>query len=312
MAAERIHDVVVIGGSAGGPEATAEILAGLPAELPAAIFIAIHSHPSGSHLAPKLAARSPLPTAYATHGDRVQRGRVYVAPPDTHLVLRRGHVEVVRGPRENGHRPSIDVLFRSAAKAYGSSVIGVVLSGYLDCGTAGLLSIKARGGITVVQDPGDARVSEVPASSLAHVDVDHVLPLRRIPDVLAELVTSPAPEPPRLAEEILELEGDTPAMPTQLACPYCNGGLTETDVKGFQAFRCHVGHTFSLPMLARMHEEELERALWAAVHSLEDAANLSRRLASGELRERFADRARVQSRDAEVIRERLGGAPKAD
>jgi two-component system chemotaxis response regulator CheB len=305
-----VHDVVTVGASAGGVEAVGELLAGLPADLPASIFVAVHTHPSSGLLADVLSSRARLPVAHAVHGERIEHGRIYVAPADMHLIVRAGHVEVVRGPRENGHRPSIDVLFRTAARTYGPRVIGVVLTGYHDCGTAGLLSIKARGGIAVAQDPSDALVPDMPRSSIDHVAVDHVARLEAMPALLTRLVDTPAPATPPPAEEILELEGETPGIGTSLACPICSGALAETDLGNFEGFRCHIGHSFSLATLARMHEDEVERALWAAVRALEDGANLSTRLAGravGEMRERLADRGRVQSQDAQVIRNLLVG-----
>src|SRR5262245_25058272 len=151
------HDILAIGASAGGFDALSKVVAGLPADLPAAVFVVLHTSPTMPSILPELLAkRGPLPAMHAVHGQRFENGRIYVAPPDNHLLVRPGYVQVVRGPKENGHRPSVDVLFRSAAASYGPRTIGVVLTGYLDCGTAGLLSIKARGGIGVAEDPQTA------------------------------------------------------------------------------------------------------------------------------------------------------------
>ena len=302
---------MVVGASAGGVTAVGSLLAGLPQSLNAAVFVVVHSHPTGPHLADVLRARSALPVEFGVHGQRIHRGCVYVAPPDNHLAVGPSHMEVVRGPRENGHRPSIDVLFRTAAKTHGARVIGVVLSGYQDCGTAGLLSIKARGGLAVVQDPRDARVGEMPRASIEHVKVDHVSSVAAMPELLERLVSTPAVETPAVDEGVLEIEGETKGIGTELVCPTCGGGLTEGDAGDFPVFRCHTGHAFSLDALGRLQEEEVERALWAAVRALEDTSTISRRLAgdaTGELRERFADRSRVQARNAEVIRDLLVGA----
>ena len=147
----------MVGASSGGIEALSQLVAGLPADLPAAVFLVLHMQPGFRSVLPELLSRrGPLRAAHAIHGEPIVPGRIYLAPPDNHLTLRPGGLQVVRGPKENGHRPSIDALFRTASVAYGPRVIGVVLTGYLDCGTAGLLSIKARGGKAIVQDPRDA------------------------------------------------------------------------------------------------------------------------------------------------------------
>jgi two-component system chemotaxis response regulator CheB len=240
------------------------------------------------------------------HGEATVPGRIYVAPPDNHLMLRPGYLHVVRGPKENGHRPAVDALFRTAATVYGPRVIGVVLTGYLDCGTAGMLSIKARGGLAVVQDPRDASVSDMPQSVVEHVEVDHIAPLRDIPGLLSRLASEPAgAAPAHLPGALMELEGDEPGVAAEIVCPSCQGKLTESALNGFQVFRCHVGHAFSLESVAAEQADEIERALWAAVRALEEGAALSRRLAagaSGHLRQRFEEKEAAQAQQAHVIR----------
>jgi two-component system chemotaxis response regulator CheB len=236
-------------------------------------------------------------------------GHIYVAPPDNHLTLRPGAVQVVRGPKENGHRPSVDALFRTASTAYGARVVGVVLSGHLDCGTAGLLSVKARGGIAIVQDPGDAAVSAMPSAAIRHVDVDRVAAVRDIPALIAGFVSEPAPpEPKQLPATLAAIEGTVPGKPADIVCPICHGRLTETESHGFHVFRCHVGHSFSLESIAAEQAEEVERALWSAARSLEESASLSARLAGTggrDLGRRFAEKAQAQLRDAGLIRQIL-------
>jgi two-component system chemotaxis response regulator CheB len=304
------HDIVVVGASAGGVDALSQLVAGLPANFPAAVFIALHSHPgSPSSLPELLSRRGPLPAAHALHGEPIVPGRIYVAPPDNHLMLRPASVRVVRGPKENGHRPSVDALFRTASTAYGSRVVGVVLSGHLDCGTAGLLSVKARGGIAIVQDPRDASVSAMPAAAIQHVDVDLVAAVRDIPALLADFVSQPAtPLPQQLPAGLGPLEGDAPGAAADIVCPICQGRLTETETNGFHLFRCHVGHSFSLESIAAEQAEEVERALWSAARALEESATLASRLAvtgGGELGARFAEKAQTQLRDAGLIRQIL-------
>ena len=306
------HDIVVIGASSGGVEALMRIAAGLPAELPASVFIVLHQEPDfASRLPELLSQRGPLRATHALHGEEIVPGRIYIAPPDNHLMLRPGYVHVVRGPKENGHRPAVDALFRTAAMVYGPRVVGVVLTGYLDCGTAGMMSIKARGGLAVVQDPRDAAVPDMPQSVVTHVSVDHVAPLRDIPALIARLVTEPAStEPARVPGALMEMEGDEPGLAAEIVCPMCLGKLTESRLNGFQLFRCHVGHAFSLESIATEQADEVERALWAAVRALEEGASLSRRLASsanGQLRQKFEEKVDAQAQQAQVIRRILLG-----
>jgi len=306
------HDIVVIGASAGGVEALSQVVAGLPADLAAAVFIVLHIHPSSASTLPEvLSRRGPLHAAHAIHGEAIVPGRIYLAPPDNHVTLRPGFVQVVRGPKENGHRPSVDALFRTASTAYGPRVIGVVLSGYLDCGTAGLLSIKARGGIAVVQDPRDAAAPAMPASALRHVQVDATAGVTDIAALVTKFVKQPATQwPSHLPGTLAEIEGDELGVAADIVCPICQGKLTEAVTNGFQVFRCHVGHSFSLESVAAEQAEEVERALWSAARALEESASLAGRLAdssSAELRRRFAEKAQAQARYADVIRQILLG-----
>jgi two-component system, chemotaxis family, protein-glutamate methylesterase/glutaminase len=305
------RDIIVVGGSEGGTQALLAFVAGLPAELPAAVFAALHTHArTETQLAEMLTRRGPLPARLAIHGEPIVPGRIYVAPPDNHLLLRPGFVQVVRGPKENGFRPAVDPLFRTASIAYGPRVIGVVLTGNLDCGTAGLLSIKARGGVALVQDPTEAAVPEMPRSALQHVAIDHVAALAELSTLVSKLVTAPAgPRPTRVPNEIAVLEGNEPGVAADIVCPICQGKLTETVVGGFSSFRCHVGHSFSMESVAAEQAEEVERALWASVRALEESARLAGRLSTSspgdELRRRFAEKEQTQLHQVQVIRRLL-------
>jgi two-component system chemotaxis response regulator CheB len=224
------------------------------------------------------------------------------------LLVRPGFVEVVRGPKENGHRPSVDALFRSASLAYGPRVVGVVLSGYQDCGTAGLMSIKARGGVAVVQSPETASVPDMPQSCLDRVDVDHVIHPLELPGLLTRLASAETGPVLAPALEVEQLEGTAPGSPAPIVCPLCQGALTESHPGTFTHFRCHVGHTFSLECLIEEQGEEMERTLWGAVRALEEGARLSRRLSEshgGDLSSRFAEKAKTQMEQADLIREML-------
>ena len=315
------RDIIVVGASAGGVPLLLDLAAAIPAGLPAAVFIVLHTAPDQRSLLPDLLnTRGPLPASHPLHGDAIEPGRIYVAPPDNHLLVKDGFVEVVRGPKENGHRPAVDALFRSASRAYGPRVIGVVLSGYLDCGTAGMLSVKARGGLGVVQDPATALAPDMPESVLSHVAVDHVVSPAELPGLLVRLAAQPADAPagrPAVAKADMELlEGEQGGERAELVCPECQGVLTHVEVAGIHRFRCHVGHAFSLGGLVEGQRDEQERALWAAVRSLEESAALCRRLArsdkGAELRRRFAEKEALHQRQAAVIKELLLQGEESD
>lgn len=281
MSDARHRNLIVIGASAGGIDAILTLVSRLPANLPAAICIVVHQGETAPSEFPQLiSSRGPLPARHAIHGEPIEEGHIYVAPPDTHLGVRPGYLRVVRGPKENGHRPSVDVLFRTASAAYGSHVIGVVLSGRLDCGTAGLLSIKARGGMAIVQDPVDARFPEMPESAIRHASVDHIVSIDEMaPLLVREVGERVRPEVRRVSRSIQELEGEELGGPVGVVCPLCQGHMTMTNIGDFQSFRCHVGHSFSLDSLAIEQAEEVERALWAAARALEEGANVADRVA---------------------------------
>jgi two-component system chemotaxis response regulator CheB len=301
------RDIVTIGASAGSVEILLELVRELPSDLGAALFVVLHL-PSDytSTLPDLLSKRGPLPARHPLHGETIRPGTIYVAPGDMHLQVRPGTIEVVRGPKENGFRPAADALFRTASSSYGPRVIGVVLSGYQDCGTAGMLSIKARGGLAVVQDPATAVAPDMPQSVLDAVEVDHVVHPLELPGLLQRLVSSSPGESHKPGEIVQQLEGAIPGAATDVVCPVCNGVLTETQPGVFEHFRCHVGHAFSLHSLATEQSEQLERALWAAIRALEESAALADRLAAaekgGELKKRFVEKARTQREQADLLR----------
>lgn len=302
------HDVVVIGASAGGLEVLLGLVGELPAGLPAAVFVTAHTAPGFvGQLPDLLSRRGPLRASHAVHGEAIEHGRIYIAPSDNQLYVRPGFVEVVRGPAENGHRPAVDPLFRTASWAYGPRVIGVVLSGYQDCGTAGMMSVRARGGIAIAQAPGSAVAAEMPSNVIERAGVDHIVEPAELAGLLVKLVNQhAASKAPEVPQSIRSLEGDGPTRPAELVCPLCHGVLSATKVGSFEHFRCHVGHTFSRELLAQHQGEELERALWAAVRALEESSTLSKRLATSErdldLQRRFSDKAATLSSHAETIR----------
>lgn len=191
------RDMVVIGASAGGIEALQQLARALPAALPATVFITVHFPEQASSALPRILARAgALSASHAVDGEMIERARIYVAPPDSHLVLSPEGIRLGRGPREHGNRPAIDPMFRSAAIAFGRRVIGVVLTGTLDDGTSGLAEIKRYGGLAVVQDPADAEFSSMPQNAIDHVAVDRIVPIERLGRTLVDLVTEPLPDPP--------------------------------------------------------------------------------------------------------------------
>ncbi|WP_280155493.1 chemotaxis protein CheB [Piscinibacter sp. XHJ-5] len=253
--------LVVIGASAGGVQALQTLVSELPAAFPAAILIVLHigSHPS--IMPALLSARGPLKAQHATDGEPIVAGHIRLAPPDHHLLVEGQHLRLSRGPKEHHTRPAIDPLFRSAAMTVGPGVVGVVLTGRLDDGTAGLQAIKAYGGIAVVQDPGDAAESSMPASALKYVHVDHCVPLA----LMAGLLTS-------LAMEHLEAI----ALPSPFVCPDCKGGLWEIRASQPQRYRCHTGHAFTLRTLRHAQSEATDEALWGALRALQEKEILIR------------------------------------
>jgi two-component system chemotaxis response regulator CheB len=285
------RDVIVIGASAGGVQTLQALVAQLPSELPASVLIVLHLMSAGTSVLHDILDRAgPLPVTSARDGEELERGHVYVAPPDFHLLLRGSQIHLSAGPRENGHRPAVDPLFRSAARAYGPRVIGVVLTGTLDDGTDGLRLIKQRGGATVVQDPDDAVYGDMPRNAIEYVDPDRVVPLAEMGAVLFELIDAPLEPPPDAAAEdpdeqkidLVEVEFGREAIEgdaTLLTCPDCGGVMLERDEGGVVRFACQVGHSYSPESFDEEQSEALESALWTAIRTLDERADLLRRMA---------------------------------
>lgn len=312
--------VIVLGASAGGVQALTRIVSDLPENLPAALAIVLHVAPRGTSVLPQILDRAgAFPVRAARDGATVEPGCAFVAPPDRHLTVRDGHFDVSYGPRENGHRPAIDRLFSTAAEAYGTRAIGVVLTGLLDDGTAGLAAIKQHGGTSVVQDPEDAMHRSMPANAIARVRVDHVVPVARIGPLLVELVagnppvSGAAPDPPLHSESPGSELDASPGMPAGeaagLSCPECGGSLWFVEENGAQRFRCRIGHAYSEESLLSEQGQSLEIALWTAVRALEERAALLRRMAARadgagltKSAKSFAEQAGELDRRADVVR----------
>jgi two-component system chemotaxis response regulator CheB len=233
---------------------------------------------AGSILASILDRASPLDCTPGRHGARMEPGHIYVAPPDCHLLVEDGTMALSSGPRENGHRPAVDPLFRSAAEVYGARACGVVLSGTRDDGTAGLAAIKAGGGATIVQDPDDALYPGMPESALAHVSVDAVLPATLIGAALAHLVRD-GTFPSGTNGHPASMPDHSTALPTSLICPECGGSIAEHERDGVTILSCHVGHHYGPESFVAEQADATERALWTAIRALEDRATMLRRMA---------------------------------
>lgn len=269
----------------------------------------------------------PLPAVQAKHGQAIEPGHIYVAPPDLHLLVRNGYMELSHGPRENHTRPAVDPLFRSVARAYGPRAIGVVLSGALGDGAMGLLAIEARGGVTVVQDPDDALIQGMPRAALARVRVKYVLPVAEMPALLDRLVREPLHE-----EQVREKMDDTEERASRLAerdivaqarderanevtvytCPECGGSMWQINENGLIQFNCHVGHAYGAEILLGQMSDDLEAALWRCVRLLVEKATLTRQFAERlratgqeDRAERLADQAQLDDRHGQLIRDLL-------
>jgi two-component system chemotaxis response regulator CheB len=321
------HDLIVIGASAGGVEALQNLAAGLPHDLPAAVCIVLHLSPTGpSFLAEILSRAGALPATQVEKEEVIKPGHIYTALPDHHLLVEQGYVRATRGPKENRFRPAVDVLFRSAAYIYGPRVIGVILTGALDDGTAGLWAVKDRGGLAVVQDPHEAFHPSMPESALRHVKVDACVPLPKMGPTLVQLAGEPAPTEggdavskklavetrmargePGLDAGILEIGQLTP-----YTCPECHGALLQLQDGSFTRFRCHTGHAYSHSSLLAEVTESLERSLANTLRLLNEKILLLRHLAQHAreqndigLAEIAEDKARAAERSGEGMREFL-------
>ena len=322
------RDLIVMGASSGGVEALTKVIGGLPPDLPAAVFVVLHVPPEGRSMLPAILNRlGTLPAAHAVDGERIRLGRIYVAAPGLQTYIGRGNINVSRGPAENMHRPAIDPLFRTAAHHYGPRVVGVVLSGALDDGTAGLQAIKNAGGLAIVQDPDDARVAGMPGSALERVPIDYCAPVAEIGPLLCRLIDRPVAAPDDLVREVpLETVDESSRKEAQdrlrdlgeasgLTCPDCNGAIWEIHDGQTVRYRCRVGHAYSPETMMKAQGDAVERALWTAVRALEERAALVRRLAVDardrgleRLAAQFDTRARDIDRDASLVHDLLGTA----
>ncbi len=308
----REHAVgVFVGGSAGGIEALAELLSRLSPDLAAPVLVVLHVGATGMSLLPAILDRvGSMHAVSPTNGEALRNGVIYVAPRGQHMLVEGGHVVLSAGPTEHGLRPAIDPLFRSAARSFGARAIGVIVSGMLDDGTAGLGEIRARGGWALVQQPAEAAFPSMPESAIAHVDVDFVLPAAELADRIEELASSPtirdaeAATPRRQPADPYLAEGDGPApagMRTDITCPVCGGVLWEERERRLTMYRCRSGHAYTADSLLAAQGEGLDNAVWRPIRILTERGALLRRLgarASQEGRERSAQWFGQQADDA--------------
>jgi two-component system chemotaxis response regulator CheB len=311
-----------------------ELVAGLPPEFPAAVLVVLHVPATGTSVLPQiLSRRGPLPAVFAHDGDELHRGRIYVAPADHHMLVHDGAIRLTQGPRENGHRPAIDPLFRSAARAAGPRCIGVVMSGLLDDGATGLRLIHDLGGAAVVQDPEDALFPSMPRAAIELTTPDRVVSAAAMGTALFELIDEPLSTEPAQAvadPSVLVEPGDSAAgrdrveiddprataellegSPIALTCPECGGALWEQEEGRTIRYACHVGHAYTLSSLVDEQGRALETTLWSAVRSLEERADIHRRLArriNGSRTAVYESRAREAEEHARALRQALDAA----
>lgn len=285
------RDVLALGTSAGGVEALMFLARHFPPDLPAAVLVTVHLSPhTRSTLDRLLSDSGPLPAKFAADGDLVQSGRIYLAPPDRHLLIENDELRLGTGPRENNSRPAIDPMLRSVAACCGARAVGVVLTGTLGDGASGLWTVAELGGRTVVQDPDDAAFREMPVNAMKLTRPDHVATLAAMPALLERLVREPAgspvPTPPKLSMELKIARGSR--MPIRhmdrlghrsiFTCPDCNGVMWEIDEGEIVRYRCHVGHAFTNELMSMALDESLYRALATALRALEERAELAHKL----------------------------------
>lgn len=266
------RDIITIGGSAGSIESLARIVKALPPDLPAAVFIIVHRRSlENSWLAYLLNRPGALRACEAEDNERISSGRIYVAPPDRHLVIAEGHIHLTRGPKEGLHRPSINATFRSAAAAYGNRVIGVLLSGMLDDGASGLWEIVHRGGVSIVQHPEEARFPSMPLEALTDAPIHYRLRTEEIAPRLVELTNESEVPHAQSSEFVNDIP---PERFSGFTCPECRGPLYEHR-KNPTEFRCRTGHVFPLMTLVEESANTRERKMYEAIVSLEEGADLA-------------------------------------
>jgi two-component system, chemotaxis family, protein-glutamate methylesterase/glutaminase len=318
------RDIIVIGTSAGGVEALRQVVTGLPSGFPATVFVVCHVSPGHRSILPEILSRAgPLLASHPTHRERFYPGHVYIAPPNQHLLVAPDRrVQLSRGARENNHRPAVDPLFRSAARHCGERVIGVILTGGLSDGAAGLMAIRQAGGLAVVQDPSDAVIASMPMSATQIAGADYVVPIAEMAPLLVTLVqgakvadggggaVDPIEQMPTIVDQDMESQArdERRGELSVFTCPECGGALWQVDEAEPPRFRCHVGHAYNGEILLSEQSDALEAALWTAVRTFREKSVLARQLAflkrskgDNAAAERFDEQARQADRYGRLI-----------
>jgi two-component system, chemotaxis family, protein-glutamate methylesterase/glutaminase len=277
--------IIVMGASSGGFEALKKLIQGLPPDFNASIFIVWHMSPDVPGILPQVLNRvNKIYAAHAYDGEEIKPNRIYISQPDHHLLIRNGKVRITHGPKENRFRPAIDPLFRSAAYAYTHRVIGVILSGALDDGTAGLWAVKHYGGIAIVQDPSDAEVSAMPENAMRQVNVDHCVPVSAIAELLVRLCKEPIIEKAGVMKDEqtrkeIEIAAEENALEKGLmdfgelspfTCPECHGVLSRLYNGDLVRYRCHTGHAYTVAALMASLTEKVEDDLYNAIRGMDE------------------------------------------
>ncbi len=324
MARSKDHMLVVVGASAGGMQALKDLVSQLPNDFGAPVFIVNHMSPdtTGEALVRALDEAGPLTCQHARDGQRFESGQIYVAPSDRHMLIDGAKILITKGARENRSRPAIDPLFRSAAVAHGNRVIGVILTGYLDDGTSGMMAIKRCGGICIAQDPDDAAHADMPRSVIVNVDVDHCLPIACMGALLSELARGNPPrrQPPpedvvieaKIAQRVLS---DLPSVETlgdqvPFNCPDCGGVLWQMKEGDVLRYRCHTGHAFTSAVLLAEQSARIEETLWTALRMFEERQNLLVTM-NGRLEGKSSSALSERTQDAQVHIDRIRAMLKA-
>jgi two-component system, chemotaxis family, protein-glutamate methylesterase/glutaminase len=308
------RSIVVIGTSAGGVGALQEVVGQLHAHMDAAFFIVMHVAETslGNFLVYKLQQMTSLPCLLADEGLPIQKGHVYIAPAGKHLLVSTEGVKLGLGPKENRWKPSIDVLFRSAAAAFNARTIGIILTGYLNDGTSGMLAIRRSGGICIVQDPNEAEYPDMPLSVLEHLQVDHCVPLARMGAALEESfqLEKENVEVPRevtleaaIAERAASGIDQVLALGTNsvFSCPDCGGVLFDIKEESMHRFKCHTGHSYSPQDLLLKQSQEFESTLWVALRYLEQRKTLLRSMENQNEQRGYQRAAKAYKENAEEL-----------
>jgi two-component system chemotaxis response regulator CheB len=284
--------IVTIGASAGGLDAVSELVSQLPRNLNAAVFIVLHLSKVGvgDLLVNRIKKHTAWICSIPQNNETIEPGHIYIAPPDRHLLIKNNHIIIGNGPAENRWRPSVDVLFRSAAASHGEKVIGIVLTGFLNDGTSGMWAIKRSGGHCVVQDPNEAEYPDMPLSVLNNMEVDYCISLKDTGKTIQDILKTSKIKGIRPPEEVMAESALSERMATDIAhvqelgektlytCPDCGGGLWSIDTDNIKRYRCHIGHSFSEKDLLIKQSESLEATLWIAVRMMEERKNLLTKL----------------------------------